>query len=329
MAIKALSNIAYATKFILSSNPRYGSFFLTTRCNRRCDYCTVPEQGSRVELPLETWYKIINKAHNWGVRLGGFLGGEPTLREDLPQIINYASKKIAVNLTSNGDTFVGTEGHKRLEILASNGLSILILSLHELEDADRQIAILQHAKKIGLIPILSSVVTKSTIEKLPDVMEETNKRGILYRYALVQNIGGSFSPETDSLSPTPDQLSTFIAMVREQKQKKHLIQNTQKYIAGGARVYPKGWHCNIHKDYWINISNEGKLMACNEYPTSISVLAISSLNDPRWVKARTTKREACTGCSYQCFMDEENLSRIILIREIIGMEIGLLRSRKN
>ena len=179
----SLSNIVRAIRLIASSSPRYGTLFVNTGCNRRCIYCVVPEQGSGVELGSAEWCRIIDKLHGWGVRLGNILGGEPTLRQDLPEIIAHASTKMAVNLTSNGDTFVGPKGRDRLTTLASRGLSLLNLSLHDLGETNRQLDLLAYAKSLGVIPILATVVTKATIGRLPDIMIEATQRGILSRYS--------------------------------------------------------------------------------------------------------------------------------------------------
>lgn len=328
MGANALSQLIKIMKVIASSGPRYATFFVNTGCNRRCVYCSVPEQGSGVELPPTDWENITDRVTNWGVRFVSILGGEPTLRVDLPEIVGHISAKAVVSLTSNGDTFVGPKGKERLRVLASNGLSVLNLSLHDLHEVDRQIEILRFARSVGLIPILATVVTKPTIGRLPEIMKEANRRGVMYRYSLYQDIGGSFSSAVKGLIPEPGQLETFVAAVCIQQQKTHLIQNSQMYMTQGTNAYQRGWHCDIHKDHWVVVDNEGRLMACSEYPTQVRVLDIPTLEDPRWVQARTKERGSCDGCSYQCYMEEEGLSRLDMLRVAFDNARGLVQSRK-
>jgi MoaA/NifB/PqqE/SkfB family radical SAM enzyme len=236
------------------------------------------------------------------------------------------STKMAVSITSNGDTFVGPKGRDRLAILARGGVSVLNLSLHDLRETDRQLDSLVFAKTLGVIPILATVVTKATIGRLPDIMVEANRRGILFRYMLYQSVGGSFSSQVDGLSPTQEEISAFISIVGQQRRKTHLVQNTRRDIAEATDAYPRNWHCDSYKDHWVVVDNEGRLMACAEHPTDVSVLDIPSLTDPSWTDTRTAKREACAGCSYQCYMDEEGLHRADMIREGITTGLGLLRA---
>lgn len=211
-----------------------------------------------------------------------------------------------------------------MKALAESGLSILNLSLHNLREVDRQLETLRYAKTLGIIPILATVVTKVTIAKLPDIMRETNRQGVLYRYIPMQSIGGSFSARADGLCPNPDELASFVALVQDQKKRMHLVANTSKYMEEGTEVYPKGWHCDSHTDRWVSVDNEGKLMACNEYRTQVSVLEIPSLRDPRWGEARTLQREGCAGCTYECHMNAERMTRLTLVGEGVDKAKSML-----
>jgi len=286
-------------------------------------------QSSGTELGLAEWCQIIDKLHKWGVRLVCIHGGEPTLRHDLPDIIAYASSKMAVSLTSNGDVFDRLHGHNLLTDLSDRGLRILNLSLHNVEEANRQIDSLSFAKSLGVIPVLTTVVTKTTIKDLPDIMVEAAKRGILYRYILYQSVGGSFSSKIDNLSPNEEELSIFISKVKQLRTKTGLVQATHTYMVRSAQAYPSNWHCNSRKDRWVVVDSKGYLMACGEHPTNFSVLEVQSLSDDRWIQDRTAKRESCLGCSYQCYMDEDSFGRVDFIIEDLARGIALLRNQNH
>lgn len=318
----ALLHFKKVIRFMLTRGPRYASFMVTNQCNRNCPYCSVPKDQN-LELPVQIWNAITDKVTKWGVRWISILGGEPMLRKDLVEIIRHASKKAAVSLISNGDAFRGSYGQERLHFLASAGLSNLIFSLHQLEDLEWQLEILKLAKKLGVIPLLAVVATKTSIEYLPEVMKETNKQGIFFRYALCQTVGGSFSPTDVALRPTSEQISTFINIVRQQKKQSRFVMNTEKYLER-ANLYPNVWHCNNHKDCWIVVNSQGHLMACNEWPTTISALNISSLDDPNWVKTRATIQKECPGCTHHCYIEQEETKGLSLVKEIIEKAIGLL-----
>lgn len=319
-----LLHLKKAMRFITTRGPKYATFFVNTRCNRRCAYCVVTKRQNS-ELTVQIWNNIADQVTNWGVCLISIVGGEPTLRKDLVDIIRHASKKVLVNLTSNGDFFAEADGLKQLRSLTSAGLSSVTLSLHELKDLGRQLDILLSAKKSGIVPVLAVVATKTSIEHLPEVMQITNKHGIFFRYSLCQTVGGDFSPVNAELQPTREQILAFTDIVRRQKQRTGFVINTYEYL-GKANLYPNNWHCNSRKDYWLHVNSDGTLMVCSERPTSIKVIDILSLNDPRWVETRTKIRNACSGCTNHCYIEQEKANGLSSVSEGLRCFIALLRA---
>lgn len=63
---------------------------ITYRCNNDCSHCYNARPRNYPELTTEQWKLIINKLWKIGIPHIIFTGGEPTLREDLPELISYA-----------------------------------------------------------------------------------------------------------------------------------------------------------------------------------------------------------------------------------------------
>jgi len=63
---------------------------LTYRCNDDCAHCYNARPRDYPELPTETWKKIIDRCWALCVPHIVFTGGEPTLRDDLPELIAHA-----------------------------------------------------------------------------------------------------------------------------------------------------------------------------------------------------------------------------------------------
>lgn len=62
---------------------------LTYRCNNDCGHCYNETKGSK-ELTTAEWKKVLDRLWEIGVPHIVFTGGEPTLREDLRELISYA-----------------------------------------------------------------------------------------------------------------------------------------------------------------------------------------------------------------------------------------------
>jgi len=76
---------------------------VTPRCNLKCFFCHKEWDPSLEEVSKDELLNIVELARSFGVRRLKITGGEPLLREDLPQIISEASAKVEeVSVTTNG-----------------------------------------------------------------------------------------------------------------------------------------------------------------------------------------------------------------------------------
>ena len=76
---------------------------LTYRCNNDCAHCYNARPRSFPEKDTSYWKKILERVWDIGIPHVVFTGGEPTLREDLPELIRYAEQLgIITGLNTNG-----------------------------------------------------------------------------------------------------------------------------------------------------------------------------------------------------------------------------------
>ncbi len=76
---------------------------LTYRCNNACAHCYNARPRNYTELDTQTWKKIIDRVWELRVPHVVFTGGEPTLRDDLVELVAYAQEKgLVTGLNTNG-----------------------------------------------------------------------------------------------------------------------------------------------------------------------------------------------------------------------------------
>ena len=63
---------------------------LTYRCNNACAHCYNARSRNFPELSTKEWFAILDKLWELGIPHIVFTGGEPTLRDDLPELIHHA-----------------------------------------------------------------------------------------------------------------------------------------------------------------------------------------------------------------------------------------------
>lgn len=76
---------------------------ITYRCDNKCLHCYVGDQKVTEELTTKEWYLAIDKLLELGVPHVVFTGGEPTLRDDLSDLVAYTQKVgLVCGLVTNG-----------------------------------------------------------------------------------------------------------------------------------------------------------------------------------------------------------------------------------
>jgi len=89
---------------------------LTFRCPNNCIHCYAGGPHETPELNTSQWKEVIDRLGEIGVFIVTFTGGEPTLREDLPELLQYAQNNgMVTGLITNGRKLKDKEYVQTLE----------------------------------------------------------------------------------------------------------------------------------------------------------------------------------------------------------------------
>jgi MoaA/NifB/PqqE/SkfB family radical SAM enzyme len=87
---------------IARNQPFYSNLFVTSNCNCRCSFCNVYKTRQK-DLGLEEVKHIIDCLADFGVKVVAVTGGEPMLRPDIFEILDYLEeRKLVYSMISNG-----------------------------------------------------------------------------------------------------------------------------------------------------------------------------------------------------------------------------------
>ncbi len=101
------------------------------KCNQKCRFCYAADQPASGLRELDTgdWVRILDKLRASGVPMVTFTGGEPTLREDLPELIDHA-RWFVTRLNTNGVALT-EELVKKLREASLDSVQITLYSADE------------------------------------------------------------------------------------------------------------------------------------------------------------------------------------------------------
>ena len=148
---------------------------LTQRCNYNCGFCFNQNvQGPGKELGLEQVKKVVDKAGEAGIERVRFTGGEPLLRDDIFQILEYAKGKGLYVLLNTNASLVDAEAAAKIEESVDN----VLVSLHAFDKAseaklsggkgafDKKIAAIKLLTGKNILPRAGTILSKENIENL-------------------------------------------------------------------------------------------------------------------------------------------------------------------
>lgn len=176
---------------ILKSNKEVVDFFdayplngsslrVTMACNGRCKHCYT-DAGKKFanEYSKEQIFDIIDQLVKMDIIQMFFTGGEPFLRGDIIEILNYANDKgIDILLSTNG-TFLTEEKIKKLKHINFEQFQISLDGIGKIHDENRGRGFFEKADKaIDLLQkynikniTIGTCLTKNNIKDLPNILK--------------------------------------------------------------------------------------------------------------------------------------------------------------
>ncbi|MBN1280343.1 MAG: radical SAM protein [Candidatus Thermoplasmatota archaeon] len=283
--------------------PFYASFKVTHICSLRCSFCNVWQEKVQ-DLPTEEVYKVIDNIANSSIVVLSLEGGDPLMRKDLGDILQYAHQKPFY-------LFFTTNGHlldKRPMKEYGKHIDYLHISIDEghgnLSFFDR----LEEFQSYGPEICIQIVVTKDTLATLEEKVKRVHEV-----HARTVVMPACHLDGTDDFYPDP------------QKFRAELLRLKKKYP--NTITTPKGFLDNINKPHGcstssIIIDSDGGLFyPCRTVGQRLYNFSQGSFMDfvrsPEAVQARHEMKQCTRRCGwYQYFATDVFASPLSLFSSL-------------
>jgi MoaA/NifB/PqqE/SkfB family radical SAM enzyme/GT2 family glycosyltransferase len=107
--------------------PEFVILDVTHRCNLKCNICEIRKDAPIKEFSTEEIKDLITQSKGWGVKEFVFSGGEPLIREDIFEALDFIKNKgYRAGILTNGVILSADFLNKLLPYLASGSLSLSI-----------------------------------------------------------------------------------------------------------------------------------------------------------------------------------------------------------
>ncbi len=173
---------------VAPSAPYRMDLALTYRCNNDCAHCYNARERTFPEMDTSSWKRILSALWEIGIPHVVFTGGEPTLRDDLPELIAYAQNLGQITgLNTNGRRLSQPQFVSRLVEAGLDHVQITLES-HLEEVHDRMVLTrgawkqtvrgIQNALDSPLFVMTNTTLLKENSPFLSDTLEFLAKLGV-------------------------------------------------------------------------------------------------------------------------------------------------------
>jgi MoaA/NifB/PqqE/SkfB family radical SAM enzyme len=265
-----------------------------------------------MELKLADLKMGLNRIYESGCRFVNFSGGEPTLRDDLEDIISHASGKgFWTSIVTNGSRL----DPRRSDQLKQAGLDNLFVSLDFVDGQnhdrmrgvdglyDKVIHALLHLGKTFTTGHRTAgimcVITKLNSGELEQLVKLANELGVYIVFQLYQD------RKTQDKTFNADEVSEVVSVLMNLKKRYWNLISSKAYLLGMVDYRNNELlGCSAGRKYF-SIDPYGNIHPCVDLPEVGHVLRddMSVTRSPRALKLVNQ----CSGCWY-CFRGEADVS---------------------
>ena len=252
----------------------YLDMAVTDKCNYNCSFCSNKYNFKRKEMPLETIKKIIIELQKKRLSQIAFTGGEPFLREDLPEIIRFLGDKTISYVYTSGQGF----NEKKAKELKKAGLFGIAVSLDShkenihnslrgnkkaFKQALKSVGL---SKKFGFYTIIQTIVRKENLSELEEFLKFSKKLGADEIRVLELFPAGNLLGKKEVIFNEKER-NELIKMHKLSRNRKDLPKVTSMaYI--DSKFF---WNCAAGYTFFY-IGSDGRLFPCDMVPLSFGNL---------------------------------------------------------
>ncbi len=285
---------------------------LTHRCPLQCPYCSNPLEllkGNR-ELDTASWLSIFDQAADLGILQVHLSGGEPTLRQDLPDLVaRLASRGVYTNLITAG---VGVK-EGLFERLAAGGLDHVQLSFQgarpETTDLignsrgahEKKLATAAQISAAGLPLTINAPIHRKNIGEVELFIELALRLGAeRLEVANVQYYGWALL-NRQALMPERDDVLRMAARVEAAQERLRGVLAIDFVAPDYYALYPKACMGGWARDAFM-LTPDGTAMPCHAAASIPHLSFPNAAHERRWPRSGRIRRPstpfaASTGCA--------------------------------
>jgi AdoMet-dependent heme synthase len=306
-----------AARSLVHGRPHHAQWLITRKCNYRCVGCNVWKEQDQNELSTEEIKKGMDILHKTGIFELVISGGDPLLREDIGEILDYASKLFVVTVCDNGSMAV-----KKMDLLRNmDFVAISIDSLSE-EKNDyiksvpgawkKAVEAVDKLHSAGIKVSVTPTISQMNLNEIVDITNHFTGKGIPVWYCLYNYDTSTDPKQLFRIGKANDKfvITDNEAMVKlcdqllEMKKTNNKLLMTTQLLKAMRSLYQnnrRDWNCRALNNFLV-VDHLGRISGCHNRNFACSIFDLPQKIKSKEFKELKKEYIKCDQCTYLCYI---------------------------
>ncbi len=317
LTVNLKKTASVAARSLVPNRPHHAQWMITRKCNYKCIGCNVWQEQDERELPTNEIKKGLDILKKLGIIEVVLSGGDPLLREDAGEIIQYASDRFVTTVYDNGSM-----AGKKIDALRN--VDFVAISIDSLDPAKndyikgikgslkKALQTVETLHNEGLNVAVTPTISQFNLNEIVDITNYFTQKEIPVWYCLYSYDVSADANQLFKIGKVNDEfiITDKQAMVRlcnsliEMKKKNNKILMTTKLLKTLRDMYlydKRTWNCRALQNFFM-IDHLGRIAGCHSHNIAATVFDLPKLwNSPEFDLLRKNYRK-CTQCTYLCYI---------------------------
>jgi MoaA/NifB/PqqE/SkfB family radical SAM enzyme len=317
MVLSSQKSLSILRRSLTPNRPYHVQWFLTRRCNYRCRGCNVwREKPNGRELSADEIKEGLDVLRKLGTIEVVFSGGNPLLRDDIDEILGYASKHFITTVYDNGSLAA-----KKIDALRE--VDFVAISLDTLNEKlndyvkgvpgswKKSIEAIEKLHKKGVPVTVSPTISQLNLQEIVDFTEHFTDYGIPVWYCLYSYD----TSDKDKLFAIGKRDNEFEIIdreafaevcdtLKEMKKERNGIFITNRTLTTLRNYFLTGrrtWKCQALDGFFM-IDHLGRVAGCHCISPVASVFELLDVWESAKFEKLRKEYKGCDRCYYLCYI---------------------------
>jgi MoaA/NifB/PqqE/SkfB family radical SAM enzyme len=315
MTLEKTARIAKCS--LMPNRPYHVQWLITRKCNYRCEGCNVWREQDGKELTAEEIKKGLDVLRKLDVMEIVFSGGAPLIRDDIDEILEYASRFFLTTVYDNGSLAAG-------KIDALRSVDFVAISLDTLDPAkndqakgikgswEKAMKTIETLQEEGISVGISPTISQLNMHETLDLTKYFIAKDIpvwycLYSYDTPVDSDQLFGigKRNDILAITDNKAMVKLCdNLNEMKKQSSNVFITTKTLEAVKQLYLNGrrtWKCRALQSFFM-IDHLGRVAGCHLRKPVASIFDLPNVWHSPELNALRGIYSKCTQCIYLCYV---------------------------